>query len=80
MNFDEIIKFVRKKSLLGQSAFVEVLGVSFSTINRWENGKSVTQIGMLKRINEFCVENKIPVDISSVICPNTTSANKEKTQ
>ena len=80
MNFDEMIKFIRKKSLLSQSAFAEVLGVSFSTINRWENGKSVPQIGMLKRINEFCVENKIPVDISSVICPSATSANKEKTQ
>ena len=78
MNFDKMIKFIRKKSLLSQNAFAEALGVSFSTINRWENGKSVPQIGMLKCINEFCVENKIPVDISSVICPSTTSANKEK--
>lgn len=34
MNFDEMIKFIRKKSLLSQSAFAEVLGVSFSAINR----------------------------------------------
>lgn len=77
MNFGEMIKFIRKKSLLSQNAFAEALGVSFSTINRWENGKSVPQIGMLKRINEFCVTNKIPVDVTSFICPDTTSANKE---
>lgn len=70
MDFDEMIKFIRKKSLLSQSAFAEALGVSFSTINRWENGKSVPQIGMLKRINEFCLANKIPVDVTSIICPD----------
>ena len=80
MDFAEIIKYIRKKSLLSQTAFAEVLGVSFSTINRWENGKSVPQIGMLKRINEFCMANKIPVDVTSIICPDTNSTNKEKTQ
>ena len=80
MDFGDMIKHIRKKSLLSQSAFAEVLGVSFSTINRWENGKSVPQIGMLKRINEFCVANNVPVDVTSIICPDTNSTSKEKIQ
>lgn len=68
MELSEILRYIRKKSLLSQNAFAEVLGVSFSTINRWENGKAVPQIGMLKRINEFCLANYIPVDITNIVC------------
>lgn len=68
MELSEILRYIRKKSRLSQNAFAEVLGVSFSTINRWENGKAVPQIGMLKRINEFCLANNIPVDVTNIVC------------
>lgn len=80
MDFSEMIKYIRKKSLLTQSAFADVLGVSFSTINRWENGKAVPQITMLKRINDFCVANNIPVDVTSIICTDTHQQMANKIQ
>ena len=74
MEMSEILRYIRKKSLLSQNAFAEVLGVSFSTINRWENGKAVSQISMSKRINEFCLANNIPVDVTNM--PMTTGTGE----
>ena len=38
-------------------------GVSFSTVNRWENGRSVPKLCKLKLINQFCIERDIPFDV-----------------
>ena len=35
MSFSNDIKVIRQKSLLSQEAFAQVLGVSFTTVNRW---------------------------------------------
>lgn len=37
-DYASIIKELRKKMNLSQEEFAKVLGVSFSSINRWENG------------------------------------------
>lgn len=39
-NFSYLVKSVRNKLRLSQEEFANKLGVSFSTINRWENGKT----------------------------------------
>lgn len=39
MSFSSDIKKVRQKSLLSQEAFAQAVGVSFTTVNRWESGK-----------------------------------------
>ena len=40
MNFDyaKAIKQLRNKMILSQVEFAELLGVAFSTVNRWESG------------------------------------------
>ncbi len=38
MEFKEQVKFARQKMGLSQTALAKELGVSFPTINRWENG------------------------------------------
>ena len=38
-NYAEVIKKLRDKMLLSQEEFAKVLGVSYASINRWENGK-----------------------------------------
>ena len=43
MNFSEAIKGVRQKALLSQEDFAKQLGVSHSTVNRWEKGKTLAQ-------------------------------------
>ena len=38
MRFSNAIKEIRKQCLMSQSDFAKALGVSFSTVNRWETG------------------------------------------
>ena len=39
MTFAEKLQYVRKQLFLSQEAIAKELGVSFATVNRWENGK-----------------------------------------
>lgn len=64
MSFSNDIKTVRKKSLLSQEAFAQTLGVSFTTVNRWETGKSKPSYKTMKLIDDFCKSNNIDFDIS----------------
>ena len=63
MLYNEAIKTIRRKRLLSQSDFANELGDSFSTVNRWENGKAVPKIYTLRLICEFCNKHNIPFDI-----------------
>lgn len=64
MSFCDDIKSVRQKCLLSQEAFAKVLGVSFTTVNRWETGKSKPSYKALKMIDEYCKANNISFDVS----------------
>ena len=39
-NIPELIKSVREQLHFSQEDFARELGVSFATVNRWENGKA----------------------------------------
>lgn len=64
MSFSSDIKKVRQKSLLSQEAFAEAIGVSFSTVNRWESGKCEPTFKTMKLIDDFCKAKGIDFDIS----------------
>lgn len=64
MSFSNDIKDIRQKSLLSQEAFAQILGVSFTTVNRWETGKSKPSYKTMKLIDDFCKSNNIDFDIS----------------
>lgn len=59
MTFGEKVKFARKKMFLSQDAMAKELGVSFSTLNRWENGKYEPNYAAQKSFHEFCQKNSI---------------------
>ena len=59
MSFAEAIKQIRCKSLLSQEAFAKMLGVSFTTVNRWETGKSKPSFKTLRVIDEYCKSKNI---------------------
>ena len=59
MKFADEIKDLRRKCLLSQTDFAKEIGVSFSTVNRWETGKSKPNYKILKRIDEYCKKNSI---------------------
>ena len=46
----EQVKYLRKQLGLSQAAFAERLGVSFATINRWENGRTKPQKGRIAQM------------------------------
>lgn len=64
MSFSTDIKIIRQKSLFSQEAFAQILGVSFTTINRWETGKSKPSYKTMKLIDDYCKANNIDFDIS----------------
>ncbi len=58
---DAIIK-LRVKLNLSQTALAELLGVSYTSVNRWENGKYTPTKIVKKRIEILCEENKIVLE------------------
>lgn len=64
MDFSNDIKKIRHKCLMSQTEFAEALGVSFTTVNRWESGKHKPNFKTMKLINVFCKEKGIDFDIS----------------
>lgn len=67
MDIGATIKEIRIKSLLSQADFAKELGVSFSTVNRWEKGKAVPGFKALKKIKDFCAKNMIDFNVDRYI-------------
>lgn len=67
MDIGSKLKEIRKKGLMSQMDFAQELGVSFSTVNRWENNKAVPNYQARKKIKDFCYEKGIPFDIDTNI-------------
>ena len=54
MTFSEIVKTIRHECYLSQQAFADELGVSFSTVNRWENGRAIPSYKAMKKLIVYC--------------------------
>jgi DNA-binding transcriptional regulator YiaG len=63
MAYSDEIKKIRQKCFLSQEAFARELGVSFSSINRWEGGKSKPNMSAMKKIMEFCQAHNLDFSI-----------------
>ena len=59
MEYQKIIKNLRTKLVLSQQEFAELLGVSFTSVNRWENGKHEPTIKLKRKIIQLCKDNKV---------------------
>lgn len=67
MDCKDALKDLRKKCLLSQEDFAKVIGVSFSTVNRWENGRAIPTYKTLRKINAYCRENNICLDLAEFL-------------
>ena len=54
------IKDLRQSLGLSQQAFADFIGVTFATVNRWENGKAVPQKDRMARIRELVQNAQTP--------------------
>ncbi len=64
MEFSKAIKFVRKNLKMSQTQMAEALNVSYTTINRWENGKVEPSKLAQKSFIDFCENNFIDLSNS----------------
>lgn len=53
-NFQATVKEVRRQLALSQEELAHALGVSFATVNRWENGKTVPSKLAQRQFVQFC--------------------------
>ena len=59
--FADQVKFVRRQLKYSQKKLADSLGISFSTINRWENLKHEPSQLAKNSFYEFCESNFIDV-------------------
>lgn len=61
----DIIKKVRKQLGITQEKLAHDLDISFSTINRWENGHTSPSKLAKRRLIEFCKNRNVDITIIS---------------
>lgn len=64
MEFRIALKKAREQIGLSQQSFADRLGVSFSTVNRWEQGRHVPNKITIKAIEALCKEYDIQFSYS----------------
>ncbi len=61
-NFPERVKDIRRQLGLSQEELAHALGVSFATVNRWENGKTSPSKLARRQMDQFCAEKGLLFD------------------
>ena len=56
--FSEHVKDVRRQLSLSQEDLAHAIGVSFATVNRWENGKTSPSKLARNQFNSFCATQR----------------------
>lgn len=54
IDYQKAVKDLRDKLIMTQVGFAKMLGVSFTSINRWENGQNRPTTTARKQIVELC--------------------------
>ena len=58
----ENIKKIRLSLLLTQQEFAELLGVTFESVNRYENGKSNPTLKVQRKLLEIVKKNNLNIE------------------
>ncbi|MDI3477273.1 MAG: putative transcriptional regulator [Thermoanaerobacterium sp.] len=65
MPFGDLIKAIRMELNITQEQLARELNISFSTINRWENGHTSPSKLAKMRLLEFCSRKNVDANITS---------------
>jgi transcriptional regulator with XRE-family HTH domain len=68
-----LIKDIRKKNNLSQSAFAKKYGVTYQAVSKWETGKNIPDLAIIKQI---CSDYDISLE--SLLDGNTKSTRENK--
>lgn len=63
MKYAVAIKKLRKKLLLTQIEFAELLGVKLVTVSRWESGKFEPTMRVKRKLRELFEKNNIEIEV-----------------
>ena len=63
MKYSVAIKKLRKKLLLTQNEFAELLGVTLVTVSRWESGKFEPTMRVKRQLRELFEKNNIEIEV-----------------
>ena len=69
-----LIKDIRKKNNLSQSAFAKKYGVTYQAVSKWENGKNIPDLAIIKQI---C--SNYDISLESLLDGNTKRTKENKT-
>lgn len=61
-NYAEAIKELRTKMMLSQQEMAQLLGVSFASINRWENGVHEPTLKIKRKLRSLFNEYEININ------------------
>lgn len=62
-DYSKVIKELREKMTLSQVEFAQLLGVSFSSVNRWETGKHEPTIKLKRKIKALMREYNVKSNV-----------------
>jgi len=67
METSELMKAIRSQLGLSQEAFADAIHVAFSTVNRWENNKSIPNSMARALIADYCEKNNVDKELIAAI-------------
>ena len=62
MEFNAVVRYIRKELGLSQEQLARELSISFSTVNRWENGKAHPSQMAKELFYNFCKSKNIDIN------------------
>ena len=62
MDYKVLVKMLREKLVMSQQEFADFLGVSFTSVSRWENGHSVPTFKIKRKLLQLCEEHGLEID------------------
>ncbi len=62
MNWPNIIKNIRDKLFITQTELANMIGVSFASVNRWEQGHHEPTMKAKRKLAEICRNNGIDME------------------
>lgn len=60
-DYGELIRKIRQFVGISQNELADYMGVSFATVNRWENGHVIPVKSAQERLFVFCMEKHVPL-------------------